>query len=238
MCGILAFFAGQDTENLISRIKFIDLMKRLRHRGPDWNGIYLNEEQGAIIGHERLSIVGVENGSQPIIQENIVLSVNGEIYNHKDLFTNKLQNKYTNKSGSDCEVIIYLYKEYGPQCVKMLDGVFSFVLYDITDGTILVARDYIGVTPLYYGSTHKNELVISSELKGLSDSCEFVSVFSPGFYLDTNKTKFDDLKFISYNFPDWTLYTHPENSNEEELCIKLRNSLTNAVDKRNLMRCY
>ena len=232
MCGILAFFAGKDTENLISRTKFIDLLKRLRHRGPDWNGVYLNKEHGAIIGHERLSIVGVENGSQPIIQENIVLSVNGEIYNHKDLFSDVLENKYTNKSGSDCEVIIYLYKEFGTQCVKMLDGIFSFVLYDITNETILVARDRIGVTPLYYGTSYQNELVISSELKALSDSCDSASVFLPGFYLETTKDQFKDLKFKSYYSPDWDLYNHIENSNEELLCIKLRNSLTNAVDKR------
>ena len=230
MCGILAFFSK--TDSLVSREKFMNLMKRIRHRGPDWNGVYLNKEHGAIIGHERLSIVGVENGSQPLIEENIVLSVNGEIYNHKELFETKLENKYVNKSGSDCEVIIYLYKEFGSKCVEMLDGIFSFVLYDITNKTILVARDRIGITPLYYGISDNEELVISSELKGLHDSCVFVKVFLPGFYLETNIKDIDDLNHVSYYRPDWTLYKEPSNSNELELCNKLRSALTNSVEKR------
>ena len=110
MCGILALFS-KDGELSLSRESFVKMLKTLRHRGPDWNGIYYNKEKGVMIGHERLSIVGVEDGSQPLEREDIILSVNGEIYNHEDLFKNKLNGKYNNISGSDCEVIIYLYKE-------------------------------------------------------------------------------------------------------------------------------
>ena len=131
MCGIFAYKTNNPETIEGKRQLLIDLTKLLRHRGPDWNGYYIDNEKGVFIGHERLSIVGVENGSQPIVSEEhgIVLSVNGEIYNYKELYNAVLHGKYTPITKSDCEVIIYLYLEFGDNFVSMLDGVFSFILY-------------------------------------------------------------------------------------------------------------
>ena len=164
MCGITLFLGNDNIEE--KRKYLLDLSKKIRHRGPDYNGIYINNENKLAIMHERLSIVGVEHGSQPIIYDNkYILSVNGEIYNYKELYNNVLHNKYTPITQSDCEVIIYLYKEFGPNCVKMLDGIFAFILYDLEKNTIFIARDPIGVIPLYYGFNEKEEICFSSELK-------------------------------------------------------------------------
>ena len=228
MCGILAMFNTPESDNFISRIKFLELLKLLRHRGPDWNGIYEIKNR-VLIGHERLSIVGVEKGSQPLIHDNIVLSVNGEIYNHRELFETKLDDKYENISGSDCEVIIYLYKKYGPGFVKMLDGIFSFVLYDGNTNKVLIARDPIGVTPLYYGYLKQGGIGVSSELKALHDVCNNVHVFNPGFYMtfDT-ELRIDNVRYYT---PNWS-YALINKTSEELLCYKLRDMLTKSVDKR------
>ena len=139
MCGIFALFGNENTENLDNkRNYYLNLSKKIRHRGPDWNGIFIDNDNKALICHERLSIVGVENGSQPIEVDNIILSVNGEIYNYKELYQYVLHGKYTPKTKSDCEVLIYLYKEYGSHFVKMLDGIFSFVLYDKDSKKVVV----------------------------------------------------------------------------------------------------
>ena len=148
---------------------------------------WLDAEQKAVICHERLSIVGVSSGSQPIHNKDlgIVLSVNGEIYNYKTLYRDVLYNKYTPQTESDCEVIIYLYKEYGPLCVKMLDGIFGFVLFDTVNQKVLVARDPIGIIPLYWGVTESNEIYFASELKSIHDQCvkgDGVNVFPPSNY--------------------------------------------------------
>ena len=152
MCGITAFIASKSSGDISSKRKyFLELSKKIRHRGPDWNGIYMDNK--VIITHERLSIVGIDHGSQPIENNKMVLSVNGEIYNYKTLYNDVLHNKYVPTTQSDCEIIINLYQEFGVECIKMLDGVFSFVLYDDINGKILVGRDPIGVNPLYYGIT-------------------------------------------------------------------------------------
>ena len=147
MCGIFAFKTNNPESLEEMRQLLIDLTKRLRHRGPDWNGYYLDNENGVFVGHERLSIIGVENGSQPIVSEQygIILSVNGEIYNYKELYKTVLHGKYDPMTKSDCEVIIYLYLEFGDKFVSMLDGVFSFVLYDKNRGSLYIARDPIGI---------------------------------------------------------------------------------------------
>jgi asparagine synthase (glutamine-hydrolysing) len=186
MCGILGFFGNESTGSINEqRQKFIDLSNRIRHRGPDWSGIWTNEELKTAICHERLSIVGVDSGSQPIHNKElgIVLAVNGEIYNYKELYKTVLYNKYRPHTKSDCEVIIYLYKEYGAQCVKMLDGIFGFILFDYINQKVLVARDPIGVIPVYYGQTSIGETYISSELKCIHDQCDAVNVFPPSHYL-------------------------------------------------------
>ena len=196
MCGILGFFGNESTDSInAQRQKFIDLSNRIRHRGPDWSGIWTNEELKTVICHERLSIVGVDSGSQPIHNKElgIVLAVNGEIYNYKELYKTVLYNKYRPHTKSDCEVIIYLYKEYGAQCVKMLDGIFGFILFDYINQRVLVARDPIGVIPLYYGQTVDKETYISSELKCIHDQCDAVKVFSPSHYLMAELSSLRDI---------------------------------------------
>ena len=190
MCGIFALIGNQETNiNSDTRNYYLELSKKIRHRGPDWNGIYIDEENKVIIAHERLSIVGVENGSQPLVNNRdnneLVLSVNGEIYNYNDLYKSVLLEKHIPDTKSDCESIIYLYKEFGEQStdfVKMLDGIFSFVLYDKNYETVIIARDPIGIIPLYIGYTENNELMVASEMKCLLDCVKIIS-FPPGFYL-------------------------------------------------------
>lgn len=189
MCGIFGCFGNLP----YTRSKFLEISKKLRHRGPDWNGIYMDEH--CAICHERLSIVGVGDGSQPIVSEdgNIILSVNGEIYNYKDLYDVVLQNRYTPQTKSDCEVIIYLYKELGTKFINMLDGIFSFILYDKLNQKILCARDSIGIIPLYIGINNNmseggaGNVAFSSEIKCL-EYCGEVSNFEPGTFIECNIT--------------------------------------------------
>lgn len=256
MCGILGFFGNSDSDDVVEqRQKFITLSKRLRHRGPDWSGIWLDNSSKSVICHERLSIVGVDSGSQPIHNEKlgIVLSVNGEIYNYKDLYSGLLYDKYVPQTKSDCEVIIYLYKEFGAECVKMLDGIFGFVLYDYKNDTVLVARDPIGIIPLYYGITTKKEIYFSSELKSIHDQCDLVKVFPPSQYFHSSKKIITD-SLISEKFSKYFQFdsSNMNSLNMNDICTKgslgypdininndfskllsnIRNTLTKSVSKR------
>lgn len=238
MCGITAFIGHQDTENLDQRRKhFLELSKRIRHRGPDWNGIYINSKNNVLISHERLAIVGVDQGSQPIVNNtyNYVLSVNGEIYNYKELYEHVLHNKYVPETHSDCEVIIYLYHEFGIDCVKMLDGIFSFVLYDNNTNRVLVSRDPIGITSCYIGKTNKDELMVASEMKVLDSDCESIEAFPPGHSLmieiDPNKSSLTHTYHQYFN-PIWNSSNINTYETEQEITTKIRESLTRSVDKR------
>ena len=141
----------RNEQECFDRQKFVDLSKRIRHRGPDWSGVWTIPNKNVAICHERLSVVGVDSGSQPIDNKElgIVLSVNGEIYNYKELYDVVLYNKYTPQTKSDCEVIIYLYKEFGPMC-KKCHGIFGFILYDYHNEKILIARDPGNYSPLLW----------------------------------------------------------------------------------------
>ena len=206
MCGIFALFGSQSADISDKREYLLQLSKKIRHRGPDWNGIYFNPEKKVAICHERLSIVGVDNGSQPIIDEEneIILSVNGEIYNYQQLYETVLHNKYNASTSSDCEIIIHLYKEFGPEFVKMLDGIFSFVLYDNKSNKVIAARDPIGITTLYMGRSKEYGIMFSSEMKSLIHDCQYITHFTPGNYIVLDN-KIDDsdnnLTFINYYTP-------------------------------------
>ena len=229
MCGILGVL-GADKE----REYYINKSKLMRHRGPDWNGMYYSKEQKIAICHERLSIIGVDNGAQPIISEcgNYILSVNGEIYNYKSLIVDILGDKYTGSSDSDSEVIIYLYKEYGINCIKMLDGIFSFILYDIKDQKVIIARDPIGVIPLYHGYDLSGSITIASELKCFHD-VEQAEAVTPGSYMTFDYTsKWIQGETEVYYTPEWKTTTFSENVDEEQIKQTIKSSLVEAVEKR------
>ncbi|KAK6923407.1 Glutamine amidotransferase type 2 domain [Dillenia turbinata] len=177
MCGILAVFGIVDN-SLAKRSRIIELSRRLRHRGPDWSGLHCHED--CYLAHQRLAIIDPTSGDQPLYNQDktIVVTVNGEIYNHKQL-REKLPN-HQFRTGSDCEVIAHLYEEYGEDFVDMLDGMFSFVLLDTRDKSFIAARDAIGITPLYMGWGLDGSIWFASEMKALSDDCERFISFLPG----------------------------------------------------------
>lgn len=180
MCGIVgAFDLKQPSATL--RPQVLEMAKRIRHRGPDWSGIYSAER--AILAHERLAIVDPKSGSQPLFSPDgqVVLAVNGEIYNHQNL-RNSLPN-YQFSTASDSEVVLALYLEKGPAFIEELNGIFGFALYDGRSDTFLIARDHMGIIPLYYGKDEFGQLFVSSELKSLEGFCVEMQQFPPGHYL-------------------------------------------------------
>lgn len=202
MCGILTILnlhAGKSHPAELRKLA-LSLAKKLRHRGPDWSGIYSDEH--AILAHERLSIVDVEHGAQPLIDPETrrVLAVNGEIYNHKEL-EQGLSRKHSFQTASDCEVILYLYDELPPrEFLNRMNGIFAFVLYDPAKNTYLIARDPIGVVPLYVGWDRHEHMFVASEMKALVEQCERIREFPPGhFYLAHEADK----GFQRYYEPKW-----------------------------------
>lgn len=228
MCGIWAYFRSQrltkdEKQKLLPR--FRQQIKKIRHRGPDWSGSYLDtiNNYTAFIAHERLAINGLSSGAQPIHnkKEGLVLSVNGEIYNYKD-FDKVFKEKYEYQTDSDCECIMYLYQDamtryendldvektfqnmekYLKTALSKINGIFTFILYDQNRRKVLVSRDAIGVNSLYYGCSTDNELYISSEMKALED-CTMVKVFLPGQFLVLDLDKFIMHPFSQYYEPTW-----------------------------------
>ncbi|MFT7259099.1 MAG: asparagine synthase (glutamine-hydrolyzing) [Glaciecola sp.] len=199
MCGI---FGILDIKTDVSelRTQALELSKLLRHRGPDWSGIWHNDN--AILCHERLAIVDVDTGAQPLISSNgnQVLAVNGEIYNHKDL-ESKLTTPYDFQTKSDCEIIIPLYQQEGVGFIDKLEGMFSFVLYDQENNTYLIARDHMGIIPLYTGFDEFGNFYVASEMKALVPVCKTVQEFPPGHYLSST-----DGKLVKYYERDWMSY--------------------------------
>ncbi|KAL5604729.1 hypothetical protein BROUX41_001920 [Berkeleyomyces rouxiae] len=184
MCGIFACHRHPDVQAF--KPTALKLSKLIRHRGPDWSGsITCNN---TILCHERLSIVGVESGAQPLTNadDTIILAVNGEIYNHRSI-RKSLHNSYHFKTASDCEVVIPLYEKYGVDAPNHLDGMFSFVLYDKKKDRIIAARDPIGITTLYQGWSSKEPETVyfASELKSLAPVCDKIEAFPPGHVFDS-----------------------------------------------------
>ncbi len=180
MCGIACIFnIKEQTPEL--RQKALTMAKRIRHRGPDWSGIYCGGS--AILAHERLSIVDPQSGGQPLYSPDRrqVLAVNGEIYNHRDLRAD-FAGEYQFQTGSDCEVILALYRRYGTDFIERLSGIFAFALYDEERDEFLIARDPIGVIPLYIGRDADGTLYCASELKALEGLCDEYEPFLPGHY--------------------------------------------------------
>jgi asparagine synthase (glutamine-hydrolysing) len=223
MCGIVGIFEIKEPSPGL-REQALKMASLLRHRGPDWSGIYADDQ--AILAHERLSIVDIEHGAQPLIDRDTgsVLGVNGEIYNHLGL-RKKLKGKHSWQTKSDCEVILYLYDEYGPKFLDMLNGIFAFVLYDKKKNDYLIARDHMGICPLYIGWNRNGAVCAASEMKALNDFCEKIEEFPPGhYYLGSEK------KFVKWYRPKWA-----ETLPEKKVSLpKLKDALQKAV-KRQLM---
>ena len=199
MCGIVcAFNLKQTAEDL--RPQVLEMAKRVRHRGPDWSGIFSNEN--AILGHERLAIVDPTSGNQPLFSEDgrYVLAANGEIYNHKEL-RNQLGGKYSFATQSDCEVILALYQEKGAAFMDELNGIFGFAIYDTLEDTYFIARDHMGIIPLYMGWDADGTFYVASELKALEGVCTKIELFPPGhYYLSSDEAP------VQWYTRDWMEY--------------------------------
>ena len=223
MCGIVGVF---DLKINYSELKpvVLKMSNKLRHRGPDWSGIYCSEK--AILAHERLSIVDPESGRQPLTSTdgNLILSVNGEIYNHKEL-RKKYENGYEFRTHSDCEVILPLYRDKGPSFIEEMNGIFAFALYDREKDCYLIARDHIGIVPLYIGWDKHGNFFFASELKALEGVCRKIEEFLPGHYLYSR-----DGVIKRWYCRDWMEYKNVEKNitSQEEL----RRSLEDAVHRQ------
>jgi asparagine synthase (glutamine-hydrolysing) len=216
------FEIASDPEAYRGRV--LKMAQKIRHRGPDWSGIYCGGS--AILAHERLAIVDPESGGQPLKSKDgkLILSVNGEIYNHRELRAT-LSGKYEFLTGSDCEVILALYREKGPDFIEDLNGIFAFALYDIEKDAYLIARDHIGVIPLYQGKDDEGHYFVASELKALEGFCTDIRTFSPGeFYYSPSR------KPEKWYRRDWESFEAVE-GNASDAAL-LRASLESAVQRQ------
>ena len=228
MCGIAAIFnIKEQTPDL--RNKALSMAKKIRHRGPDWSGIYCGGS--AILAHERLSIVDPQSGGQPLYSPDRkqILAVNGEIYNHQEI-RKRYQGKYSFQTGSDCEVILALYQDKGINFLEDLNGIFAFALYDESRDEFLIARDPIGVIPLYIGFDKDGKVYCASELKALEGFCDTYEPFLPGHYYSSREGK-----MTRWYRRDWMEYgTVSYTLNHTETCNRIKESLEAAV-RRQLM---
>jgi asparagine synthase (glutamine-hydrolysing) len=181
MCGIVAVF-DLKVNHTEMRTTVLKMSKKVRHRGPDWSGIFYCEK--AILAHERLSIVDPQSGGQPLYSgdRNLILAVNGEIYNHQEI-RKRYESTYEFRTHSDCEVILPLYRDKGPGFLEEMNGIFAFALYDREKDCYFIARDHIGIIPLYMGWDQFGNFYVASELKALEGICNRIEEFLPGHYL-------------------------------------------------------
>ncbi len=208
MCGIFVIFnLTQPAESL--RPMALRQSRKQRHRGPDWSGIRIRED--VVMAHERLAIVDLEHGAQPLISEDqqLLLAVNGEIYNHQEL-RRQLGDNYTWQTQSDCEVILPLYRQHGADLVEHLRGMYAFALHDAASGEFLIARDPIGIIPLYYGRDEHGQLLVASEMKALIDVCTTVTEFPPGHVWSSAHNEPQ-----CWYQPDWQEYNQVANASSD-----------------------
>ena len=223
MCGIVcALNIKQKSNNLRSDV--LEMSKKLRHRGPDWNGIYSDDK--VILAHERLAIVDPKSGKQPLYSSDgrYVLAANGEIYNHNEL-RDDIGNNYNFLTKSDCEVIIALFDKKRENFIDDLNGIFGFVIYDKLENEFLIARDHIGIIPLYMGWDNDDTLYIASELKALEGKCNKIEIFPPGHFLSSK-----DLKLTKWYERDWMDFENIKNNNTS--IDNLKKSLEDAVHRQ------
>ena len=223
MCGIVcAFDLKQKSEDL--RAQVLEMSQAIRHRGPDWSGIYSDDK--AIMAHERLAIVDPASGKQPLLSEDekLILAANGEIYNHREL-RKQFEGKYQFQTQSDCEVILALYREKGVDFLDDMNGIFGFAIYDVEKDEYFVARDHMGIIPLYIGWDQNGTFYVASELKALEGVCTKVELFPPGHYMSSK-----DGKLVQWYKRDWTDYAAVK---DNEISIaKIKEALEAAVHRQ------
>jgi asparagine synthase (glutamine-hydrolysing) len=223
MCGIVCAFDLKQSSTEV-RPQILEMSKRLRHRGPDWSGIY--DCETAILGHERLAIVDPTSGKQPLISpsNNLILAANGEIYNHSEL-RKPYESSYGFKTKSDCEVILALYEKEGKSFVNKLNGIFAFAIYDKEKDEYFIARDHMGIIPLYMGWDGNGTFFVASELKALEGVCSKIELFPPGHYIHSK-----DEAPTKWYHPEWNTYEAvKDNSTSIE---ELHDALTDAVHRQ------
>ncbi|MBL6662123.1 MAG: asparagine synthase B [Flavobacteriaceae bacterium] len=223
MCGILCAFDLKQS-NASIRPQILEMSKKLRHRGPDWSGIY--DASNAVLSHERLAIVDPTSGNQPLISpsKKLILAANGEIYNHRAL-RSTCDSEYQFQTESDCEVILALYEKEGKDFVKKLNGIFAFAIYDQERDEYFIARDHMGIIPLYMGWDGDGTFYVASELKALEGVCSKIELFPPGHYLHNA-----DGKLVKWYDPDWKEYeTVKDNPTSIE---DLHDALADAVHRQ------
>jgi asparagine synthase (glutamine-hydrolysing) len=223
MCGIVGVFDLKvDAQSI--RKQVLGQSKKIRHRGPDWSGIYCGEK--AIIAHERLSIVDPESGGQPLYNQDksMILGVNGEIYNHREI-REQTKDNYEYQTGSDCEVILALYKEKKEKFLDDLNGMFAFCLYDEKEDSYLIGRDHIGIIPLYMGWDKQGNFYVASELKSLEGVCTKIQEFPPASYLYSK-----DGEIKRWWNRDWMDYENVKNN--ETSIEELKEAMEAAVHRQ------
>ena len=225
MCGFVGMF-DITCDSALLRSQVLDMSRKIRHRGPDWSGVFMGSD--AIISHERLAIVDPLSGGQPLYSKdgNLVLAVNGEIYNHQEIRA-RYEGKYEFQTQSDCEVILALYQDRGTAFLEELNGIFAFALYDKVKDVYMIARDHIGIIPLYQGWDGEGRYYVASELKALEGVCSTVELFLPGQYYYS-----PDKKCTTWYSRSWTSFDVVKNNGGtvEEVRVALE-----AAVKRQLM---
>lgn len=229
MCGFVGILKTKDDAHQ-KREQALKMSAKIRHRGPDWSGVYSSDK--VVLAHERLAIVDPLSGGQPLFSADgkVVLAVNGEIYNHQEI-RRRYAGRYEFQTGSDCEVILALYRDKGVDFLDELNGIFSFVLYDSEADNFLVARDPIGVIPLYVGHDADGTIYVASELKALEGQCEAYEPFPPGHYMTGDVEGFQrwyQRDWFDYDSMKWTT------SDRAEAVQLVKDGLMAAV-KRQLM---
>lgn len=223
MCGIVGVFEMKvEPEEL--RKQVLKMSKRIRHRGPDWSGIYCGSK--SILAHERLSIVDPESGKQPLYSKDgkLILAVNGEIYNHREI-REKYEDSYEFLTKSDCEVILALYRDKKEKFIDEMNGIFAFALYDEEEDAYLIARDHVGIIPMYMGWDEHGNFYVASELKALEGYCHKIEEFPPASYLYSK-----DGEIKKWYSREWTEYENVKNNPTS--IADLREAMENAVHRQ------
>ena len=223
MCGIVcAFDLKQKSE--ILRPLVLQMSKKIRHRGPDWSGIYSDNK--TIMAHERLAIVDPASGKQPLfsLDRKLILAANGEIYNHRDI-RSRYNDSYKFQTQSDCEVILALYKQKGVDFVDDLNGIFGFAIYDVENDEYFIARDHMGVIPLYMGWDQNGTFYVASELKALEGHCTKIELFPPGHFLSSK-----DGKLVQWYKREWDEFSAVK-ENETNIS-EIKKALEDAVHRQ------